>query len=142
MEAYRNRCTSSKLLQCDFESVSADDRRMDPVRDLTQLLERVRDLASRHAEARAHVRVRIDLLFQQTQLERERDQSLLRAVVEVALQSLPLLLTGVEHSRARSLQLFESRSQLDMQSAVFERDSGRRSDGVQQLRLVEERRIV
>ena len=76
------------------------------------------------------------------ELERERDQPLLGAVVEVALQPLPLLLSRLDHPPARAAQLLEAGLQLDVQPAVLERDGGRRADRVEQLGLVVERGVV
>jgi hypothetical protein len=49
-------------------------------------------------------------LLEPAEVEREGDQPLLGAVVKVALQSLPLLLAGLDEPSARSFQLFETRS--------------------------------
>ena len=68
------------------------------------------DLPARLIEARPRARVVAELLSSRLELERERDQPLLRAVVEVALQPLALLLPGLEHSRARAPQLVEARA--------------------------------
>ena len=113
-----------------------------PARDLAQLLERGRDLAPRLTEPRARIRVAVQLLFEQAQLERERDQPLLRAVVQVALEPLALLLTSVDDPRARALELFQASSQLGVQPGVLECDAGRRADRVEQLGLVTQRRVV
>ena len=56
-------------------------------------------------------------LLQQAELERERDEPLLCAVVQVALESLPLLLAGLDDPRARAPELFEAGPQLGVQRA-------------------------
>ena len=67
---------------------------------------------------------------------------MLRTVVEIALQSLPLSLAGLDNSRARAAQFFDPRSQLDVQARVLERDPGSGGDRSQELRLILQRRIV
>ena len=76
------------------------------------------------------------------ELERERDQPLLGAVVEVALEPLALLLAGLDHALARALELLQLRLELDLQAPVLERDPRRRADRLQQLRLIVERGVV
>jgi len=55
-----------------------------------------------------------ELLLEQVQLERKRNEPLLCAVVQVALQPFALGLTGVDDPRARALQVLEPSSQLRM----------------------------
>ena len=97
---------------------------MKAARDLAELLERRRDLAPRDCEALLRVRVAVELLLEQAQLERERDQPLLCAVVQVALQPLALALAGLDDPRARPAQLLEPRPQLGVEAGVLERDPG------------------
>ena len=97
----RHRRTRGELLESDRETVTADDGRVNPERDLAELSERRGDLLSRPGKALAGA-VIPQLLLEQAELERQRDQPLLRAVVQVPLESLPLLLTCLDHSRARS----------------------------------------
>jgi hypothetical protein len=65
----------------------------------------------------------VETLFQQSELERERDQPLLGAVVEVALQPLPLLLARLDDAPPRSPQFLEASSELSLEPAVFESPS-------------------
>ena len=134
--------TRRELLESDCKPVSADDGRVNPARYLAQLPERGRDLAPRLRQPQAGVSVGSQLLLEQAQLEREGDQPLLGAVVQVALQSLPLLLSGLDDPRTRSPQLLQARPQLDVQAPVLDCDAGRRADGVEQLGLVDQRGIV
>ena len=76
------------------------------------------------------------------QLHRQRDEPLLRTVVEVALEPPALGVAGLDDPRARSLQLLQASAQLDLQAAVLERQRGRRRDGVEQLGLIVQRRIM
>ena len=46
--------------------------------------------------------------------ERERDEPLLRAVVEVALQPAALLVRGLDDPRARGAQLLDAGAQLGL----------------------------
>jgi hypothetical protein len=63
---------------------------VDPARELAQLLERVRELLD---GAEQH-RVLVVTPGREPERERERDEPLLGAVVEVALQAPPLLVAG------------------------------------------------
>ena len=83
----------------------ADHRRVNAPRHVTQLLERQCDLAYRLIQAIHGIGVADKPLLEHAQLEREGDQPLLRSVVEVAFESLPLVLAGLDHSAARALQL-------------------------------------
>ena len=82
------------------QPMAADHGRMDSPRHLTQLVQRCLDLASRPLEPPRGRGSASPGLLEQAQLERERDEPLLRTVVQVALQPLPLPLTRLDH-RAR-----------------------------------------
>ena len=116
---------------------------MEAAGDVAELVERDGDLAACAWSSRARASaIAGQLLLEQAELERERDQPLLRAVVQIALQSLALLLAGLDHACARAAQLLQVRLQLGLQAAVLERDPGCRRHRAQQLRLVLERRVV
>ena len=63
-------------------------------------------------------------------VQRHRDEPLLGAVVEVALQAAALLQADAEHPLARGAQLLDLRAQLGVQPLVLERERGRRADRV------------
>ena len=69
------------------------------------------------------------------QLHPQRDQSLLRAVVEVALDTPTRRVDGGDGSRTR-------RRHRGLEAIRLESDRRRRGDGVEQLRVVEQRRVV
>jgi hypothetical protein len=56
--------------------------------------------------------------------------------VEIALQPLALLLSRLDHSRARALQLFQMRLLLRLETTVLERHRGGRPYRGEQLGLV------
>ena len=102
---------------------------MDPARELAQLGERHRELLARVGhELLRRRRVLVDLVLDQPQLHRQRDEPLLRAVVEVALEPPPLVVAGGDDP-------LEPRPRL-------ERDARRRRDRLDQLRVVVERGVV
>ncbi len=81
---------------------------MEAARELPQLVERERELVGGRVERCAgRVRVGVELLPRQTQGERQRDQALLRAVVEVPLEAAPLHVAGGHDPRARGGELVE-----------------------------------
>ena len=66
-------------------------RGVDPARELAQLRERTRQLVARGRDQRLRRRrVAPDVGLDEPQLHRQRDQTLLGAVVEVALEPAPL----------------------------------------------------
>src|SRR5881409_3623269 len=93
-------------------------------------------------DARAGLGVAVDPLLEQAQLERKRHEALLRAVVQVALEPLTLLLAGLDDPQARAPELLHARGQLGLQPCVLQREAGRRADGGEQLGLVVHRRVV
>ena len=64
---------------------------------------------------------------EEPQLQRDRDQALLRAVVQVALEPPALGVAGRDDPLARGLQLGQPRLRLGLQVLVLERDRGRRA---------------
>ena len=141
-EPNRHRRPGGELLERDRQPVTREHGRMEPARDGAQLLERHRDLALRLVQSLPRIGVVAQLLLEHAQLEREGDQPLLRAVVQVALQPLPLPLPGLDHTCARALQLLEMRLLLGLQAPVLQRDAGRRADRSEQLGLVLQRAVV
>ena len=115
---------------------------MQAARDGTKLVERDRDLAPRLVEPRARVAVAGHLLFQQAQLERERDQPLLGSIMQIALQPLALTQPRLDHPCTRTLQLLQVSFLLGLQAAVLERDSGRGADRGEQLTFFLQRRVM
>ena len=113
---------------------------MDATGELAQLGDRLLDLV---LCARQHVRVgRVTAGSREPERERERDEPLLRAVVEVALDP-PLLGIGRgDDPRPRRPHLGELRAHLGRQTLVLEHEPGRRADGLHERRLVEQCRIV
>ncbi len=91
-EPDRRRRLRGNRLERDLETVSAEDRRVQAARHGAKLVERDGNLAPRSIEASCRLRVGRQLLLEQAQLQRQRDQPLLRAVVQIAFQPLPLLL--------------------------------------------------
>ncbi|OLD99497.1 MAG: hypothetical protein AUG91_06665 [Actinobacteria bacterium 13_1_20CM_4_69_9] len=93
----RDRRPCHHRLERHVQPVAAENRRMDSVRNVAELRERQRDLLPRLVEPRLRVRLGVELLLQHVELERERDQTLLRSVVEIPFEPLPLLLTRGDH---------------------------------------------
>src|SRR5262245_9359678 len=120
----------------------AQDSRMDTPGDVAELFERASDLSPRLIETSTRLGIAAQPLLEQAELERERDQPLLCAVVEIAFQALPLFLARRKHACPRASELFEPRLQLGVQACVLERNAGSSSDRVEKLALVVECRIV
>ena len=90
--------------------------------------------------------VGVELVFEmgagELQRERERDESLLGAVVQVALEPAPLSVAGGDDPHAGGAQVGELREQLGVQALVIEREAGARGDLVDQSRVIEQARPV
>ena len=123
--------------------MAAHDRRVQAARDLAQLVERHRDLAARaRRSGRSAAGSAAKRRSSSASSSDSGDQALLGAVVEVALEPRALALAGLDHAAARAAQLLEPGPELGVQAVVLEGDAGRRADGVEQLGLVVERRVV
>ena len=113
---------------------------MNPPGELAQLGDRLLDLV---LCARERVRVgRVTTGGREPERERERDEPLLSAVVEVALESPPLGVGGGNEPDARCPHLRELRPHLGRQALVLEHEPCSRANGLHERRLVEQRRIV
>ncbi len=107
--------TSNHRLQCDLEPVPAQHSWMKPVRHSTQLLERDRDLTPCLIDAHARRRIVRPAAFPEGSSSSDNAiESLLRAIMKVALQPLPLLLTCFDYSCPRALQLLQVRPLLGL----------------------------
>ena len=74
--------------------------------------------------------------------ERDRDQALLRPVVEVPFDPAPLLVPGGDDAGARLLHLRQLRAELGFEARVLEREPRGGCGGVDQARLLAQRRVV
>ena len=92
--------------------------------ELAQLGGRLAELARRLLEQLLRRRgVGVELLAREPQVERQRDQPLLGAVVEVALEAAALVVGGLDDPRPRRAQLLDPGAQLDVQALVLEREA-------------------
>jgi hypothetical protein len=110
-----------------------------------ELVQRARSFAPsalREQHARA-VRLGAELRKRELECEPERQQSLLGAVVEVALESPTLLVARGDDACPRCAELDELRAQLGLQALVLEGEScGRAWPRIQERASFEQRRIV
>ena len=81
------------------------------------------------------------MLFR-AQLKRQRDQPLLRAVVEIALDPAPRLVARSDDSRPRLLNLQQLRPCLGLQARVLQCEVRRRAGRLEEPRLLSQGRIV
>ena len=108
-----------------------------PWASVAQLLER--GLASRSAPSSAATSVILALRLRgrasEPQVVDEREQPLLRAVVQVALESPPRGVTGLDDARARCAQVVELVQQLGLQALVLDGEAGGGADVTRELVL-------
>ena len=81
-----------------------------------------------------HLRLARERALQAPQHDAERDEPLLRAVVQVALDPPPLLIAGLGDPRARGLDLGQLQPQLDAQAGELDRHRGGVEHAAQQVR--------
>ena len=82
------------------------------------------------------------MALEQAQLEGDRDEALLRAVVEVALEPAPLRVARGHDPLTGGVQLHDAGGQLGLEALPLERDPGGRADPLEQFRLVGQRGVV
>ncbi len=89
---------------------------MDAARELAQLLERTLQLGRRGLEEPGRGgRIGVELAPRHAELQRERDEPLLSAVVQVALQPAPLTHRHLDEPRSRRLELLDARAELGLE---------------------------
>ena len=81
-------------------------------------------------------------VLDQAQQDGERDQPLLRAVVQVALELAAGGVAGLDDPRSRRAQVGQPGAQVGLQALVLERDPGRGRDRADELGLVLQRGVV
>ena len=114
---------------------------MDAGREVAQLLDRRLRVGERAVDelARASGSL-VEALARELQLDHQRHEPLLRAVVQVAAEPPALGVAGLDEARARGAQRLQPRAQLDLQPRVLERQRGGGRGLAQQLRRLAQRR--
>ena len=118
---------------------------MDAARELPQLGQRDRELLADLVDGAGQPAVTQPRL-EHPQVQRERDELLLRAVVQVALDPPPRVVRRLDDPQPRDPQLLHPRAQLGLQALVVDRErggGGGRGDELRrrvELRVVDDRR--
>ena len=116
---------------------------MDARRQLAQLVDRQARVDERLVERRqGGVRVALPLPARDLEAEQERDEPLLRPVVEVTRQAAALGVAGLDDAGARGPQRLDLRAQLDLEPPVLERERGGCRGVAQQLRALAQAAVV
>ena len=115
------------------EPAVGEDRGVDAARELAQLGERDGELVGELLDHRHEVGV-LHPRAQQPQVERERDELLLGAVVQVALQPPARGVGGLHDAGARDPQVLDAGAQVGLQPLVVERQRRGRRGRVDELR--------
>ena len=130
-------------LERRVEPALGQHRGMDPGRQLAQLLDRRAGVGERVVDRRAgRVGIGLPLPARGLEAEHERDEPLLRAVVEVARQAAALGVAGLDDAGARGAQRLELRAQLDLEPAVLERERGGAGGVAQQVGRLAQAAVV
>ena len=111
--------------------------------ELAELFERLLQVLADAVEHRlGRERVVVQRLLGHPQVQGEGDEALLCAVVEVPFESPALGDACVDDPRARVPHLVELGAQLRKEALVLEREPGGARDGVEQCRVLAQRRVV
>ena len=130
-------------MQRVVEPAVGEHRRVDAVRERTQLVERLVHLVLELAQALdAALGIPPDDLLRQLELDPQRDEPLLGAVVQVALDPAPLVLGAGRDAGARELELAHRRLGLGGQPLVLEHHGGHRGARLEQLGPLEQPFVV
>ena len=97
LQSYVKGCDGHQRLQGDGEPVPADDRRMQAAGDVSQLIERLGELAAGSFQPALGGGVTVRLLSKHAEFEGQGNQTLLCTVVQVALQTPTLVLLGFDY---------------------------------------------
>ncbi len=113
---------------------------MNSVRELAKLGDRSAQLGLGLVEAPREFLVLIgfELRPQEAQREREPDQTLLGAVVEVAFQPAALGVARFDDASTRGAEILELRAHFGLETLVLEREARRGRNLLDELRIVEE----
>ena len=106
---------------------------MDAARQLAQLGERGGELVGDRVDGLGGRLVAVELGLQQPQVQRQRDELLLGAVVEVALDPPAGVVGGLDDAHARDPQLLHAGAQVGLQPLVVDRQRGAGGGGVDEL---------
>ena len=112
------------------------------MRQITQLLDRLVEIAFELAELGAARRTGLDLFAGEREPDAQRDEALLCPVVEIALEPAPLDLAGGDDAVARLAQLAQRVPPARFELGVLLREQRDRAGGLQQLGLFGELGVV
>ena len=142
-ELHRHGRAVRERLQRSGEAAVGEHGRVDSASQLAQLLERGIELcAGARQQLLGRERVLVQLGAREPDVERHRDEPLLRPVVQVALEPAALLEPDLEHALARAAQLVDLRAQRGIQPLVVKRKRGGRAHGLHVPAHLRERRVV
>ena len=143
-DAHRDRRALGQCRQRGLQPLLGQHRGVDAARQLAQLLQRRLQLGLGAVEQRTGaLGILLHPRLRQPQLQRQRHEALLSAVVEVALQPPALGDADIDEPRPRALQLGHAGAQLGLQAQVLHRQRGCGADAGDQLALLGlERRVV
>src|SRR6186997_3130265 len=114
---------------------------MEPTGELSQLAEGRCELRTPSLEQVARGGVGCELCLGQRQREQQRDQALLRPVMEVALEPAPFGIAGLHETGTRRTQIREARTKIGLKAPVLEGQTRRGTHGLNEFGMVPKRGI-
>ena len=137
------RCAQRERLHGRPQAGVGQDRRQDPAGQLAELLDRRLEVGRQGGQGVPHRRVaRLRGGPDSPELHRQRDESLLGAVVEVALDPPALVVGGADDAGTRGAQLRELALHLAGELAVVGLEANGRGHRRDETRVVEQARVV
>ena len=137
-----HRRAGGQRLERDRQPVVAQHGGVDALRDPRSSSSDAASSSRAVCSSSAYGLVGRHLAGDQPQHDRERDEPLLSAVVQVALELAARGVAGLDDPCPRGPQVAEPGAQVGLQALVLERDAGGGSDGADQFGLVAQRRVV
>jgi hypothetical protein len=125
------------------EALLGEDRGMQAASKGTDVLECALHFRVGFVEERGAIRIAAaSALADELQCKSGREQTLLRAIVQIALQPAPLFVSRSEDARSGGAHLGELYAELRLQARVLERKRRCRGDGVKKDGVLKQRGVV
>jgi hypothetical protein len=132
------RIRASRLDERRADAEVAERRGVDAACDVADLVEGRLELVAEDVELGDASEPEVD----EAEVDPQRDQLLLRAVVEIALDPAPLVDRRRRRLLLRDAQLLEDRLALSPEARGLDAQANRRGGGVDELRILVERSVV
>jgi len=144
LERDRERTSTRERVERCREALLGEDRRVHAPRELTELVNGRLELVDRGREQAVDLGIGVFAgpALGNAELEGQRNQPLLGAVMQIALDPAPLVVRRRDDTPARLLHLLKLRPHLRLEAGILEREPGGGTGRPNELGLVEQRRVM